>query len=431
MKHNLKRFSWLFTIIVLLVGVPACQPAELAVEPTEVESTEVESTEVESTVLDETGLGEQGSSETSSSMPAGITTDSGLQYTEITAGEGPNPKDGDIVTMHYVASLPDGTEIGNSNQTGEPIKAILGRNQLLPGWEEGLKRMKAGGKARMVLPPELAFGTEGYGMVPPDSTIILVIEILNIEVPPTAVPYSEEDLTTTDSGLQYYDFQTGVGEPAKNGDIVTNNFKLWVMTDPENLYVGSSEGNQPISFEIGVGDTVFPGWEEGNLDMQIGGKRLLIIPPELGFGDSAVGDIPPNSVLIMEIELLDISQPVMMTEVEEDAYTTTESGLKFYDIVEGDGDMPVSGQLVVVHYTGWLEDGTKFDSSIERGEPFTFLLGTGSVIPGWEEGLATMKKGGKRQLVIPAALGYGETGSGIIPPGATLIFDIELLEIME
>jgi len=131
----------------------------------------------------------------------------------------------------------------------------------------------------------------------------------------------------------------------------------------------------------------------------------------------------------MEIELVDVAEPVEMTEVDEADYIETESGLKYYDIVEGDGPMPEEGQIVIVDYTGWLEDGTKFDSSVDRGQPFTFPLGTGSVIAGWDEGVATMKVGGKRQLMIPADLAYGEGGSGSIPPGATLIFDVELLDV--
>jgi peptidylprolyl isomerase len=103
--------------------------------------------------------------------------------------------------------------------------------------------------------------------------------------------------------------------------------------------------------------------------------------------------------------------------------------LKYYDIVEGEGASPEEGETVVVHYTGWLEDGTQFDSSVDRGQPFTFPLGVGGVIVGWDEGVATMKIGGKRQLLIPADLAYGESGSGPIPPGSTLIFDVELLDI--
>lgn len=110
--------------------------------------------------------------------------------------------------------------------------------------------------------------------------------------------------------------------------------------------------------------------------------------------------------------------------------TTTTSGLQYQDLVVGSGPMVKAGDTVSVHYTGWLEDGTKFDSSLDRGTPFQFTVGARMVIAGWDEGLQGMQVGGKRKLVIPANLGYGEAGAGdVIPPNATLIFEVELLEI--
>jgi FKBP-type peptidyl-prolyl cis-trans isomerase len=110
--------------------------------------------------------------------------------------------------------------------------------------------------------------------------------------------------------------------------------------------------------------------------------------------------------------------------------TTTKSGLQYWDIKVGNGDTAVSGKRVRVHYTGWLTNGKKFDSSVDRGQPFTFTLGAGQVIEGWDEGVKGMKVGGKRQLKIPASLGYGSGGAGgVIPPNATLIFDVELLGV--
>jgi len=106
----------------------------------------------------------------------------------------------------------------------------------------------------------------------------------------------------------------------------------------------------------------------------------------------------------------------------------TDSGLKYEDLVEGDGEIATPGQQVTVHYTGWLTNGNKFDSSKDRKDPFCFKLGAGNVIRGWDEGVAGMKIGGTRKLTIPANLGYGAQGAGgVIPPNATLVFEVELL----
>ncbi len=113
------------------------------------------------------------------------------------------------------------------------------------------------------------------------------------------------------------------------------------------------------------------------------------------------------------------------------AENTTETGLVIEDIVEGAGDTAAAGHTVSVHYTGWLTNGNKFDSSKDRNDPFEFALGARHVIAGWDEGVQGMKVGGKRKLTIPPALGYGARGAGgVIPPNATLVFEVELLEIL-
>lgn len=140
-----------------------------------------------------------------------------------------------------------------------------------------------------------------------------------------------------------------------------------------------------------------------------------------------MADIVAN-VVVAETEKL--MQPTAGKKNMEENIITTDSGLQYVELVEGTGAQPQSGQTVVVHYTGTLTDGSKFDSSRDRNQPFSFKIGAGQVIQGWDEGLATMKIGGRRKLIIPAKLGYGDRGVGPIPGGATLIFDVELLKVI-
>lgn len=154
---------------------------------------------------------------------------------------------------------------------------------------------------------------------------------------------------------------------------------------------------------------------------QMGGKQDTAVAAKL-IQTPSVG-----TTAIAENNSLIASNTIM----SETNVVTTPSGLKYIELNKGDGTAtPERGQMVVVHYTGTLEDGTKFDSSRDRGQPFSFKIGIGQVIKGWDEGLSTMKVGDRRQLIIPSELGYGARGAGgVIPPNATLIFDVELLGI--
>jgi peptidylprolyl isomerase len=431
-----KRFvvpAWvlLLTIVLLLAACgPATPPedatAEAGGEPVATE----EATGDEAATDEEAAIDE---------APVGIptvegettTTDSGLVYIETLAGDGRTPEEGDIVTMNVVGMLEDGTVFADTYTDGVPITATATDEDLFAGWKEGLLLMQEGGKARLVIPPDLAFGSEGAGgVIPPDATVTMDIELISAEAPPTPTAVDEADLTSTDSGLQYYDITVGEGDMPVEGQEVVVNYVAWLQDGEQFIASSANQGGEPLTFALGS-DAVFPGWEEGVSTMQKGGKRFLVIPADLALGEEGGGSIPPGATLLMEIELIDVLPLVLPTSVDEADFTTTESGLKYYDIVEGDGDEAASGMSVTVDYTGWLTSNVKFDSSLDAGQPFTFTLGTGGVIPGWDEGVAGMKVGGKRQLVIPAELGYGETGGGIIPPNATLIFEVELLEVAE
>lgn len=245
-----------------------------------------------------------------------------------------------------------------------------------------------------------------------------------------ATQNTEGTTVKTASGLEYTEIKAGAGPAPKAGDIVSVHY-TGKLTDGKK-FDSSVDRGQPFQFPLGAG-RVIKGWDEGIALMKKGGKATLTIPPELGYGSRGAGGvIPPNATLVFEVELVDIlpGAPAAPTKVNEADYQTTPSGLKYYDFAVGSGATPKKGQQVAVHYTGWLTDGKKFDSSLDRGEPLVFPIGTGQVIRGWDEGVLSMKVGGKRQLVIPPELGYGARGAGgVIPANATLIFEVELVSV--
>ena len=232
---------------------------------------------------------------------------------------------------------------------------------------------------------------------------------------------------TTESGLKYIDIALGDGAMPETGDKVVVHYTGTL--EDGTKFDSSRDRNRPFEFPLGMG-RVIKGWDEGLASMRIGGKRQLIIPANLGYGDRATGKIPANSTLIFDVELIDIKKQFKDTDFDlPGKEIVLESGLRIIEHIKGRGQKPKSGNKVKVHYSGYLQTGVKFDSSHDRGREFEFVLGQGQVIKGWDEGIAQINKGGKSTLIIPPDLGYGERGAGgVIPPNATLLFEVELVD---
>jgi len=235
----------------------------------------------------------------------------------------------------------------------------------------------------------------------------------------------EGTLTTTNSGLQYEIIKLGDGEKPQATDKVEVHYHGTL--EDGTVFDSSVERGQTITLPL---NRVIKGWTEGLQLMPVGSKFKFIIPPDLGYGSRDMGTIPPSSTLIFEVELFNIQKPFVDTDFSLPAEEIKlESGLRYLDHIEGEGESVIEKNTVFVHYSGYLADGTKFDSSHDKGQPFSFTLGAGRVIQGWDQGIVGMKIGGKRTLIIPPNLGYGERGAGgVIPPNATLMFEVELID---
>ena len=234
--------------------------------------------------------------------------------------------------------------------------------------------------------------------------------------------------SSADGGLQITDLTVGEGTEATLGSQISVHYTGWIYapdsTGGKGLKFDSSlDRGQEFKLVLGFGQ-VIPGWDQGLEGMKVGGKRELIIPADLAYGDQEIGSIPANSTLLFEVELNDVVD--LAADVIKD------------DLVVGDGVEATAGMIIKVHYTGWLMNadstdskGTKFDSSYDRDEMFELPLARSRVIPGWDLGLLGMKVGGTRRLTIPPHLAYGDRDLGVIPPNSTLIFDVELFDVID
>ncbi|XP_045622896.1 uncharacterized protein [Procambarus clarkii] len=205
------------------------------------------------------------------------------------------------------------------------------------------------------------------------------------------------------------------------------------------IFDQSANRGEPFEFRLGSGQ-VIKGWDRGLDGMCVGERRRLTIPPNLAYGRRGAGGvIPPDATLTFEVELVEVPDKVVRVDEEPERrpaptadVSSAPTKLVTQTLVRPPTCSKVAapGDSLSVHYTGQLIDAKKFDSSVDRGEPFVFKLGEGAVIRGWEEGVAGMCVGESRLLVVPPSLAYGRRGAGsVIPPDATLIFTIQLLKI--
>ncbi len=329
----------------------------------------------------------------------------GLHVEDVTAGEGPVAAPGDHLRVRHTTWIwRDGEttrEVAGSGE--EPLGFILGRGEVMPGWDTGLLGLQAGGVRRLIMAPEM-IGREHRprGLAADD---VLLSEVVLEEI----------------ARIQVRELEAGGGRRVDRGDYVTIHYEGWQFRDGEKAdrFLSSREdGGEPVGVMIGAG-MVNPGLDQGLEGMRIGGRRQVIVPPALAYGDRGRGDVPPGATLLYEVQA--VSGPQVAVEV----------------VREGEGEAVGSGQRVQIHLAGWVAEsdgskGAQFQDSRDLGSPLNIILGSFKIQPGLELGLRGMRPGEIRRLQIPATMAFGRRGyhradRTLVPPDTDVIYEVELL----
>lgn len=384
------------------------------------------------------------------------------------------PKTGDFISLHMRYTTENDSVLFDSKvaMKGQPIRFQLPVSEFSGDIYEGIRMLSPGDSGIFLVQADSLFKiTFKVPQLPEfidsNSYIRFYINLLSAESMESLQAREFEMLKQyldangisgepLPSGLYCIEEQTGNGDIIDSGCVVKFHFTL-SLPDGSKVFSTYDRG-EPLQMTYGKPfDT--PGFDEGLGHMRKGGKAKMIVPSHLAFGAAGRGAvIPPFATLIYNVEVVDVMTKAefekaqaeekrkqeMQKEVDKkmegaklNSYIKeqnitvkpTASGLYYIETLKGTGPRAESGKKVKVHYTGKLLDGTKFDSSLDRNEPFTFTLGQGQVIPGWDEGVALMNAGGKATLIIPSAIAYKDRDMGVIKPYSTLVFDVELLDV--
>lgn len=362
---------------------------------------------------------------------------SGLKYCILNdGGEGEHPSRGDRVKVHYTGWNLDGTVFDSSRKArfpGQPVEPItFAVGGVIAGWNEALEMMSPGDHWRVYIPSTMAYGEKGAPpTIQPNADLIFEIEMISIEEKaPKFVAWDAEaeGITTLENGMMYRVLEPGDGMGANEADLAIVGFG--VFNPGGGLAFAHTMSQSGSKMPVKPGRPPLPFMADLMPLMKAGAKIQANLPATIGIGANAqIDELPDgsNEIWLFEVDSVEkFEKPAFILPSDEEL-TTTESGLKYKIVKPGTGRQPTAANSVVAHYSGWLTDGSPFDSSYERGEPSTFPLR--GVIPGWTEGLQLIKEGGEIILVIPPDIAYGPQDKPGIPGNSTLVFFVKLVGV--
>ncbi len=359
------------------------------------------------------------------------TSDSGLKYVFYEINKKALKADsGDVVYVHYVGKLTDGSEFDNSYKRNDPIRFPLGQGRVIKGWDEGIQLMHVGDSALFTIPPEIGYGDRDMGVIKPNSTLVFTVKLVKVEKP--IKPYDVKGLDTIslDSGMKYIRVKKGKGAAAKSGDRVYMHYTGYLSNGTK--FDASYDRSGPLALVLGR-HQVIPGWEMGIEGMKVGEQRRLLIPYTLAYGEQGhPPTIPAKANLVFDVELMKLTPDAVPKpfDVKGKDTITTASGLKYIKILSTEGEKVVPGDTVFVKYVAYFEDGKILESTYERDDSLMIIAGSKNMIPGIIEAVSVMKEGEKARVIIPYQLGFGEAGRPpVIPAKTTLIFDMYIQSV--
>ncbi|MEI6887729.1 MAG: FKBP-type peptidyl-prolyl cis-trans isomerase [Bacteroidales bacterium] len=385
------------------------------------------------------------------------------------------PRLGDWVSLNMSWQYKDSVMFDSRKaQGGMPIRFQVPASDFKGDLYEGIKLMSAGDSAVFLINSDSLFRKtfrqpSRPKFVDTNSVVTFHVKLISIDNPQSLIKKEQDELVKyltdkkitvqpAESGLYFIETVAGKGLAIDTGMWVSVHFKV-LLIDGKQLFSSYDRG-EPITFEYGKRfDT--PGVEQAIGMMKKGGKAMAIVPSKIAFGETGRGSVvPPFATMIYELEIVNVQtkaehdkaaaeekkkaqEKLMKNKIEEAASLgkylkeknitakPTASGIYYIERVKGTGTKAAAGKVVKVHYTGTLLNGTKFDSSRDKNQPYEFTLGQGQVIKGWDEGIELMNVGGKATLIIPSNMAYGERDKGTIPPYSTLVFEVELMDVKD
>lgn len=405
----------------------------------------------------------------------GFKKDAAGMYYKIEKGgkDTAKPANGDWVNIDYrITAVSKGkdTLVFDSKKAGQsPFHVQIPKdNNKIPIFE-AVKMLAQNDSGTFIVKVDTFFAK--LGMKPPyvdsNSMIRFFIHLVNFENPQAMMKKEDEQLKNylqtnsintppLSSGVYYLETEAGKGKKIDTSTYIRLNYTVNLINGKELFSTKQFPETPTVKYGQPF-DT--PGFTEAVGKMSKGGKAKVIVPSQSAFGEKGMGSlVPPYSTLVYNVEVEDVMNKAAYDKLQaekkkKDELKQKESqksetsqiqkymkdknlkgrmlpdGLYYVEKVAGTGPAAANGKTVSVHYTGTLLNGTKFDSSRDRGKPFEFKLGEGQVIKGWDEGIALMKKGGKAILVVPSELAYGSRDKGNIPPNSVLVFDVELVDV--